>query len=219
MTGALIPSEILNNSSVHEVNIFNAKYQFICEEKPMSCAIDQSIIESTIDFHGHSCPGLAIGIRAAELGLREMEGTAKGDLIAVVETDMCGVDAIQFLTGCTFGKGNLIHRDFGKMAFSFYDRQAGQGIRILLRPGAREHGPEGGTTQEKRDYLKERLMTQPLDELFTIDHLQTGPPRSARVLESLPCADCGEATMESRTRRFAGQTLCISCFAKVEQKI
>ena len=47
---------------------------------------------------------------------------------------MCGVDAIQFLTGCTFGKGNLIHKDYGKMVFSFYDRWKGTGFRMLLCP-------------------------------------------------------------------------------------
>jgi formylmethanofuran dehydrogenase subunit E len=28
-------------------------------------------IEGAVKFHGHSCPGLAIGIRAAEIALRE----------------------------------------------------------------------------------------------------------------------------------------------------
>jgi formylmethanofuran dehydrogenase subunit E len=31
---------------------------------------------------------------------------------------MCAVDAIRFLTGCTFGKGNLVHLDHGKNARS-----------------------------------------------------------------------------------------------------
>ncbi|MDZ7620494.1 MAG: TraR/DksA C4-type zinc finger protein, partial [Patescibacteria group bacterium] len=38
-------------------------------------------------------------------------------------------------------------------------------------------------------------------------------------LESLPCDACGESTMESRTRRFGGRTLCLPCFQAVEQKI
>ena len=75
-------------------------------------------IDRVIKFHGHSCPGLAIGIRVSELALERLGEPESGELIAVVETDMCGVDAIQFLTGCTFGKGNLIHKDHGKMAFT-----------------------------------------------------------------------------------------------------
>jgi formylmethanofuran dehydrogenase subunit E len=103
----------------------------------MSCQIEQDRIDQTIAFHGHSCPGLAIGIRAAEIALREMEGVGQSDLVCVTETDMCGVDAIQFLTGCTYGKGNLIHRDYGKMAFSFYDRENGRGIRLLFNQDCR----------------------------------------------------------------------------------
>ena len=42
---------------------------------------------------------------------------------------------------------------------------------------------------------------------------------AARILASLVCEACGESTMESRTRRFAGKTLCQPCFDRVEQKI
>ncbi|MBN1106125.1 MAG: TraR/DksA C4-type zinc finger protein, partial [Deltaproteobacteria bacterium] len=37
-------------------------------------------------------------------------------------------------------------------------------------------------------------------------------PERARILSSLSCECCGEATMETRTRRFQGQVLCIPCF-------
>src|SRR5512136_723005 len=99
----------------------------------MACSISKELIEKTIAFHGHSCPGLVIGIRAAELALKKLGYAEKRDLVAVVETDMCGVDAIQFLTGCTLGKGNLIHKDYGKIAFSFYDRSKNVGFRAVLR--------------------------------------------------------------------------------------
>ena len=46
----------------------------------------------------------------------------------------CAVDAIQYLTGCTFGKGNLIHRNYGKNAFTFVRRSDGKTIRIAARP-------------------------------------------------------------------------------------
>jgi formylmethanofuran dehydrogenase subunit E len=200
----------------------------------MSCQIDPSTIEATIAFHGHSCPGLAIGIRAAEIALRELPGVSQADLVCITETDMCGVDAIQFLTGCTFGKGNLIHRDYGKMAFSFYDRKDGKGVRLLFNQQARGaldqemaalmgkallSEPEQQRLQALRAEMQNRLMTLPAAELFAFQPLDQAPPRPARVLQSLACEDCGESTMESRTRRFAGRTLCIPCFARIEQKI
>ncbi len=206
-------------------------------EEKMSCQLDKNLIEETIRFHGHSCPGVAIGIRAAEVALNEMAGVAQADLVCVTETDMCGVDAIQFLTGCTFGKGNLIHRDYGKMAFSFYDRQKNTGIRLVLRPNLRgeldselsalmaKSGSVGLSDEEQnrlqqlRQDTKQRMMTLPIEDLFIVQSVSTRPPRPARVLESLECQECGESTMESRTRRFGGRTLCIPCYEKVEQKV
>ena len=202
----------------------------------MGCSIEKDLIDKTIAFHGHSCPGLAIGIRAAELALKRL-GYAEGkDLVAVVETDMCGVDAIQFLTGCTFGKGNLIHKDYGKMAFSFYDRSKDMGFRVLLRPDiSGDLGPElrslmrkveDGTASEEeharlknlRGELQERYMNLDLEEMFIVTEPSFPVPKPGRILQSLRCEACGEMTMESRTRRFGGKTLCLPCFEKVEQK-
>jgi len=202
----------------------------------MSCSISKELIEKTIAFHGHSCPGLVIGIRAAELALQKLAQADRDDLVAVVETDMCGVDAIQLLTGCTFGKGNLIHKDYGKTAFSFYDRSKNVGFRALLRPDlSGDAGSElrslvkkveAGTANEEervryhklRDELQERYMNADLGEMFIVTEPPLPVPKPARILSSLKCEACGEMTMESRTRRFDGKTLCWPCFEKVEQK-
>jgi len=180
----------------------------------MSCNIPTELIDQTIAFHGHSCPGLAIGIRAAELAMRELGSPAEVDMVAVSETDMCGVDAIQFLTDCTYGKGNFLHRDYGKKAFSFFDRKTGKGFRAVLSQDV-----FSGIDQGQREKALELFMTLDLDDMFSITRLECEPPRPAKILESLTCEQCGESVMESRTRRFAGQTYCIPCFGTIEQKI
>ena len=203
----------------------------------MPCAFSQEVLNKVAAFHGHECPGLTIGIRAAELALRELDGASGPDMVAVSETDMCGVDAIQVLTGCTYGKGNFLHRDLGKMAFSFFRRSDGKGFRALLKPSARGGMDEemgalfrkqsDGTATEAdlarmgalREELRRRFLELDLEEMFEITELPARPPRPARILQSVACADCGELTMESRTRRFDGRTLCIPCFEAVEQKI
>lgn len=203
----------------------------------MPCAFPRERLDACAAFHGHVCPGLTIGVRAAELALREFDNPKDDEMTAVVETDMCGVDAIQFLTGCTMGKGNLIHKDYGKMAFSFYDRRTGRGFRALLRPEARagmdaamgelmDKIDAGTATDEDRarlgqlrEALRRRFLELDLKDMFQVTELASVPPRPARILKSLACDHCGETVMESRTRRFAGETLCISCFMEVEQKI
>lgn len=202
----------------------------------MNCSYSASTIDQVVSFHGHRCPGLAIGIRAAELAAREFPDTPGASLVCITETDMCGVDAIQFLTGCTFGKGNLIHRDYGKMAFSFFDRTNDRGIRLILKDyqtdGERQEmtrlmadsltgelsSDDRLRLTEMRQRSEEQIMNLPLSELFTVEHLDQSPPRPARILQSLTCDACSETTMESRTRRLGGRTLCIPCFRKIEQK-
>ena len=198
----------------------------------MACQISSELIEETTRFHGHWCPGLAIGIRAAEWALAEMGKAGDEEIVAVVETDMCGVDAIQYLTGCTFGKGNLIHRDYGKNAFSFYRRRDGKAVRLVTQAAIygedrrtleRLHAKmqkEGLNAQETADLkairtgMAQRVMSSDPETLFEIKEATTPIPQKARILSSLVCEICGEAVMESRTRRFDGQTLCIPCFEK-----
>ena len=96
------------------------------------------------EFHGHICPGLAIGFQAARILMARLGASRAPDeeLAAIVETDACGADAIQVMTGCTFGKGNLILKNYGKHAFSLADRKRGKAFRACLRPDALATQPE-----------------------------------------------------------------------------
>jgi formylmethanofuran dehydrogenase subunit E len=199
--------------------------------------IDEERVQDTVAFHGHMCPGLAIGIRAAEVALKEIGPHAQDEeVVAVVETDMCGVDAIQFLTGCTFGKGNLIHLDYGKNSFTFYRRSDGRGIRLVTRGEALEaRDPEYASlrsrlgdphlTQEERNRFQQlhearckHILETPLEDLFEFKKPQSKIPGHARLMDSVTCESCGEAVMETRTRRFSGKTVCIPCFNQMEQR-
>jgi len=213
-------------------------YTFDLESKQMEeNYLSEEMVERTAAFHGHMCPGLAIGIRAAEVALREIGPHAHDEeIVAVVETDMCGVDAIQFLTGCTFGKGNLIHLDYGKNAFTFYRRSDDKGIRIVTRPDAfgepdpewetlRNRLGEANLTQEERDRFRQlhaarsrQILDIPLEKLFEVKEPQGKIPSHARIMESVTCESCGEVVMETRTRRFSGKTVCIPCFNEMEQR-
>ena len=192
--------------------------------------IDEQTLERVVDFHGHMCPGLAMGVQAAQIALREIGPHAKDEeVVAVVETDMCGVDAIQFLTGCTFGKGNLIHRDWGKNAYTFYRRSDGRAVRIAARPDAWRRDPEhqalfakvrrnqatpeeSSRFQELHQSLSRQVLEQDPDELYEFREVFDSPPKRARIHASVACALCGEATMETRIRRLDAQELCPPCF-------
>jgi formylmethanofuran dehydrogenase subunit E len=171
-------------------------------------------LQQCIEFHGHLCPGLVIGYCAAHLGMNELGASRSGDeeLIAIVENDSCAVDAVQVLTGCTFGKGNLFYRDHGKMVFTLARRDDGRSVRLCLRPGSRPEQDEELAEEERRRRRVEFMLQTPNDELFDIrrdalDEL----PSAARIHESVACEACGEMVMGPRIREQDGRDLCIPC--------
>ena len=97
-----------------------------------------ALFQRCLDFHGHRCPGVAIGYRTAQLAMELLcsDRSEDEELIAVVENDSCAVDAVQVITGCTFGKGNLIFKDYGKQALTLADRTSGKAVRVAMRNNA-----------------------------------------------------------------------------------
>ena len=162
-------------------------------------------VEPLVAFHGHFCPGLLIGWRAARLALKLLHASRDRDeeLVAITENDACGVDAIQFVLGCTFGKGNLHFRDWGKQAFTVYRRSDGKGIRISLR------SPERDISREES---ARRLLEEPDEVLFHVGEPREPIPECARIRRSLRCSLCGEKVMETRMRMLAdGRPACMPC--------
>jgi formylmethanofuran dehydrogenase subunit E len=189
-------------------------------------------------FHGHLCPGLATGARVAEIALREIGPHAEDEeVVAIVETDNCAVDGIQYFTGCTFGKGNLIHRDYGKNAFTFIRRSDGRAIRITPRldawgpPDAEREallkrvreGLASEEEQQRAEQLRqerlEAILTRPAEELFNVRPVEIAMPERARLYESMICAGCGETVMETRIRFLWGQPYCIPCFEARDRQL
>ncbi len=192
--------------------------------------VPQPTLERIIEFHGHMCAGLAMGIRAAEVALREIgPHSSDEEVVAIVETNMCAVDAIQYLTGCTFGKGNLIHLDYGKNAYTFIRRSDGRALRIAARPDALSWDPERkellGKIQAKTADVVERVrfkelqrsrsravLEAPEEELHTVQEIhEVDVPAMARIQPSVICDECEEPTMETRVRRVEGRALCPPC--------
>ena len=89
---------------------------------------EKKLWEKAAAFHGHVCPGLTIGYRAALYAIDLLGLTFSDDeqVVCITENDACGVDAIQAILGCSIGKGNLLFHMRGKQAFSFYNRKTGK---------------------------------------------------------------------------------------------
>ena len=186
-------------------------------------------------FHGHICPGLAIGYRAATAGMAWLNERRSADeeIVAIVETDACSADAVQVLTGCTFGKGNFIYKDYGKMALTLFSRNSGRGVRIVLkgetaRPNA-EHmalsrkmasGQLSPAERERLQHLQIKrihlILEMSIDELFSIRETTIELPDRATVEPSVACPGCGEPVMKSKMEKVGERLLCRGCIEEIE---
>ncbi len=186
-------------------------------------------LDDIVEFHGHICPGLVLGYRVSMIALKEFDERAEDEeLVAIVENNSCAVDAVQVMTGCTFGKGNLIFKDYGKQVYTFIKRPSGDGLRIAI---IWESPPE--TEEEKKMWEKymigdrsdeviravhdrksrkiEAVLNAKDEELFNIRKEKMDLPEEAEIYPSLRCAICGEKVMEPRARIKNGKIVCLSC--------
>jgi len=173
-------------------------------------------------MHGHFCPGLALGVKAAVFGLQQSKLHSDGleNVIAIAENNNCFVDGVQFVSGCTIGNNSMILKDVGKMAVSFINRN-GDGIRIKLKNNYMEFIPDvnnefSDTYTElinngiRENQNLEKYKSQGLlkamsfinidnNKLFLIEKVKSQVPDYAPSHPSEICIQCGEATMQSRT--------------------
>lgn len=164
------------------------------------------ILADTIKFHGHLCPGLLIGYRASLIGLDRIgtERSEDEEIVAIIENDSCSADAVQVITGCTFGKGNLKFNDYGKQVFTFALRPGNKAVRIVYKHTK-------NAEDEDRDSKIAKLLKSRDEDLFDIKFVDIDIPEYARIYESIPCDVCGESAMESRIVLLDGRNLCIPC--------
>lgn len=188
-----------------------------------------SPLEKAIQFHGHICPGLLMGVRAAEIALNYLgvDPDEEGELGAIVENDSCGVDAVQAILGCTFGKGNLYFKDYGKMVYTVFSRSNGRAIRIAQKFDALNH-----PVMERYRELKSRklldsqeeieledvlaqvfewIMSQPADQLFDWREVELPQLDKAKVSKSIQCQNCGEGVMQTHAILTEEGLLCPEC--------
>ena len=168
--------------------------------------------------HGHICPGQVLGVRMAILGCERLgiyDPKSSKRLITFVETDRCGTDAVQTVTGCTLGKRTLKFVDYGKLAATFLDTDTGRAVRIAARERARDAALRFAPDEVDPHAAQLRAYKAlPEEDLFNVREVRATldeadlPGRSrGRVV----CTECGEGVSNGRELSVAGRTLCRAC--------
>lgn len=167
----------------------------------------QHLWNEAVKFHGHSCPGLAIGARIA-LDFREAAGLTRRaedeETAAIVETDACGVDGIQVILGCTAGKGNLWLQKRGKHVFTLFRRGEKETAKRYVWTA---HGLKELSHEERIDFF----LNGPQKQLYAVGAARYPLPPQAARYPSINCAICGEHTAEPQLRVRDGRMICLDC--------
>lgn len=172
--------------------------------------MDREIWDKAVEFHGHTCGGLALGVRAAMEAQKRFakERCRDEEIVCIAENDACVVDGIQSVLGCTLGKGNLLYHGTGKFAFTFFDRDTGESFRLMAKD--KEPGLHGS------EYI-EYVLNAPLEEVFDAGEARVSLPEKARSIRSVKCSICGEPTAETKMRVRDGRPVCIDCFSSYDR--
>ncbi len=194
--------------------------------------IDKDLLEFGQRFHGHKCPAMPMGLRAAQAAMEALgvERAPDGQLMALIEIDedhcaTCFADGIQVATGCTLGKGNIRKLHYGKWGVTLIDKKNQKAVRVAPKAEAmarnkesafmalRKAGtPASQVPAEIADPLVEMVSNAPAEMLLNLGPVQDYPWSEApHTFDSVVCAVCGEMTVERNARVKDGQIVCQPC--------
>ena len=184
-------------------------------------------------FHGHKCPAMPMGLRAASAAMKTLgvERAQDKELMLKSETGKghaagCFLDGLMMATGCTYGKSNIEKLYYNKMAFTLIDTKRGKSVRVSLKPGFLEKALSSPFVQKRKagvppqdiepeltDPLVERILGLPESEFLDISEIQSVEVEKGKGLfEAKACEKCGELTFVNKLRLGPdGKLLCIPC--------
>jgi len=188
-------------------------------------------------YHGHLCPELAIGYRAAQIAFQEM-GLSREyapQFFAIAENMSSAIESLQLITGCTIGNRNFFAYDFGKHVYYFgrfsNAHESGKALRLALtslvadlsHKGELENNIMAGQAgeagvkvyQQAVDDAVEKVLNCPEEELFSKSWISLYPPLVIARQNYAKCAGCGEVVAAEKSILGKNGVYCRDCQAKM----
>ena len=147
------------------------------------------------------------------------------ELLAVVETDSCGVRYRPYWVYSAGQPDSKITEE------RLHDRQPGEwagdprgseipeqsypAVAAVPRLVARAH--DGGSTAEKEELIAllfEQLMSTPFEELFDWKEIDFEFPPKAGIFNTIQCTRCGEGVIDIKATETARGPVCPGCLAE-----
>ena len=191
--------------------------------------IDRETLDKLFGFHGHKCWASALGFRAGQIALENL-GVKRAnvkELFVILETGYnhgagCFGDGVQFATGCTAGKGNLIKKPRGKLAFTLIDPKQGKQIRLCFNPKIREKianstfmkkraagVPPTEISEEEVMEVINLLLESPMEEVLLVGKVEDSYFETpTEVMGTGVCDICGEMVARPYLRLIGKAQAC-----------
>ena len=122
--------------------------------------------ETVTKEHGHICPGVTIGFKAALYAkmLLELDFSEGDSVVCTTENSSCPVDAIKLIMKCDIQRGSISTSSNDKLEFAFSNKITGKGIKLsYLNPVS-----NGGSREE----TQMRIFNASPEELFAVEVLE-----------------------------------------------
>ena len=192
----------------------------------------QDDLGGALAFHGHKCPAMPLGLRAAQAALEALnvERAKDKELHVVSETGKghaagCFLDGIMYATGCTYGKSNIEKLYYNKMAFTLIDVRARRAVRVRLKDTFFENMLASPfVSQRKRGVAPQDVPPEIADPLVDrvlampeASFLEIGPvvphdfERKSACFDTGLCSKCGERVFVDKLTQAASGPVCVPC--------
>jgi len=187
--------------------------------------------KAAMAFHGHKCPAMPLGFRAAEAAMQALsvERAQDKELYVISETGKghaagCFVDGIMSATGCTYGKSNIEKKYYSKMAFTLIEVATGRSVRVRLKDDffgnmlespfvaqRRQGVPPQDVPAEIADPLVDKVLNMPEETFLEVGPVQSAEfPKRRGCFGTNLCAECGERVFIDKLT----DHICIPCRRK-----
>ncbi len=190
-------------------------------------------VKRVVDFHGHLCPDLAIGIRLCEYinQVLSEKGMKEESISLVAENSTSAIDAIQVLLGTTIGNQRLQIVDLGKHNYILALSNQSKGLKFSLKE-IKFPNEDFYLSLEKKIYSDEILFEEvvifqkmldervyhifnlPLKDLFEIKEVDISKYLIELPTSYVRCSVCGEMVLKDYITVWDHKLYCRTCFKK-----
>ncbi len=181
--------------------------------------VEKTPWEQVADFHGHTCPGIALGFRVAQIASRDLgiRPAPESQVLVKAETASCALDAFQVLNHATTGKRTLLVDERGKHVYHFQYSGTEEILRIAV------HAEVIGKMSELREYSNPRqkqnksleviqyILSCSEEDFCTVQRFPGSLKQTAVETQWAVCVRCQEPVKAEFSLTKGEDILCLEC--------